>query len=80
MSPRSDDSPSLSALERAYRFRGGIRSHSSSGAAPSMPHTQACGSLVDGRITPTAEKSAPASWLNSEDLPLPVPPASTATV
>ena len=45
-----------------------------------MPHTQACGSLVNGRVTPTAEKSAPASWLNSDDLPLPVPPASTATV
>jgi hypothetical protein len=45
-----------------------------------MPHTQACGSLVNGRITPTAEKSAPAMVLNREDFPLPVPPAKATTV
>ncbi len=33
-----------------------------------------------GRITPAGEKLAPASALNSEDLPLPVPPASATTV
>src|SRR5579863_9212638 len=55
-------------------------SQSSSGPAPSMPQAQACGSLVTGRSTPTGENCAPASWLNSDDLPLPVPPASTTIV
>ena len=33
-----------------------------------------------GRITPAGEKAAPARALNSEDLPLPVPPARATTV
>ena len=33
-----------------------------------------------GRITPAGEKDAPARALNSEDLPLPVPPARATTV
>jgi hypothetical protein len=36
--------------------------------------------LVVGRITPAGEKDAPARALNSDDLPLPVPPASATTV
>ena len=33
-----------------------------------------------GRITPAGEKDAPARALNSDDLPLPVPPARATTV
>ncbi len=33
-----------------------------------------------GLVTPTREKPAPESTLNSEDFPLPVPPASVTTV
>ena len=79
-SPVSDASPSSSALARAYRCRRCTLSQSSRGAAPSMPHTQACECLVVGRITPAGEKEAPARALNSEDLPLPVPPARATTV
>ncbi len=63
-----------------YRYRRGTASHSSSGPEPAAPQTQACGSLVTGRVTPAAENSWPASLLNREDLPLPVPPARAATV
>ena len=75
-----DCSPVLSALVLAYRYRRGTPSHSSNGPEPATPQTQACASLVTGLVTPTVENSAPASWLNSEDLPLPVPPASEITV
>ena len=33
-----------------------------------------------GRVTPAGEKFAPARALNSEDFPLPVPPARATTV
>jgi hypothetical protein len=47
---------------------------------PDAPQTQACASAVTGLVTPTVEKSAPAILLNSDDFPLPVPPASATTV
>jgi hypothetical protein len=78
--PFSDCSPLSSALDRAYRYRRGTPSHSSSGPDPATPHTQACASLVTGLVTPIAENSAPESLLNREDLPLPVPPARATTV
>jgi hypothetical protein len=36
--------------------------------------------LVVGLVTPAGEKFAPAKALNSEDFPLPVPPARATTV
>ena len=59
-SPFSEVSPPSSSLPRAYRYLRGTPSHSSSGPEPAAPQTQACASLVTGRVTPTAEKSAPA--------------------
>ena len=73
----------LALVQRAgpgVAVRRGTPSQSSSGPAPATPQTQACASLVTGLVHPDGEKSAPASWLNSEDLPLPVPPASATTV
>ena len=78
--PVSNASPSSSALARPYRWRRCTPSQSSSGAAPSIPHTHACECLVVGRVTPGGEKFAPARALNSVDLPLPVPPARATTV
>ena len=80
ISPVIASSPRSSALDRAYRYRGATPSQSSSGPDPATLHTQACASLVAGRVTPTGEKSAPDSRLNSADLPLPVPPARATTV
>src|SRR5256885_6979521 len=57
-----------------------MSSQSSSGAAPSSPHTHACAELVIGRRRPVGESSSPETALNSEDLPLPVPPASATMV
>ena len=59
-SPFSEASPPSSSLPRAYRYRRGTPSQSSSGPEPDAPQTQACGSRVTGLVTPTAEKSAPA--------------------
>src|SRR5258707_14185654 len=78
-SPARSSSPRSSALAREYRYLGSTASHSRIAAEPPSPQMQAWASLVTGLVTPTVEKSAPEIWLNSEDFPLPVPPARTTT-
>src|SRR6266700_4681650 len=79
-SPARSSSPLSRALAREYRYRAGTSSQSRIAPEPACPQTQAWASLVTGLVTPTVERSAPTSRLNSEDFPLPVPPASTTTV
>src|SRR5215467_1354301 len=79
-SPARSSSPLSSALARENLWRGGTSSQSRIAPEPACPQTHACASLVTGLVTPTVEKSAPATQLNNDDLPLPVPPASTTTV
>ena len=78
--PSRSDSPESRTLALAYRWRRCTPSQSSSGAAPCIPHTQACTCRVIGRVTPGGENVAPDSALNRLDFPLPVPPASATTV
>src|ERR1700733_3028264 len=80
ISPSRSDSPESRTLALAYRWRRCTPSQSSSGAAPCIPHTQACTCRVIGRVTPGGENVAQDRALNSVDFPLPVPPARATTV
>ena len=77
-SPSSDPTCAASeGFDVAARAHGEPVEESATG---SSPHTAATGVEVVGRRTPTAATGAPTRALNSDDLPLPVAPASATTV
>ena len=72
-------SPDASPRRPSVPLRGPPASRAAD-PRPPRPTAPPARSAVVGRVTPTAASSSPASALNSDDLPLPVAPASAATV